>query len=648
MKGADSLNYGWSGTILNVDLSRRKIVKEPLKKELALNYLGGRGMNSKILFDRVKSKINPFGPKNFLIFGVGPANGTLAPGSNRFTVTAISPQSGTLGDANSGGFFGAFLKFAGYDAIAITGRAKKPVYLWIDDSVVEIREAKHLWGKTTWETDEIIKEEVGNPEVGLACIGPAGENLVNYACVIAERSRAAGRCGIGAVMGSKKLKAIAVSGTGGVKIAHPDLLMKVVRENYEVLLMDESYYKAFSVEGSPSLIEMYNLMGALPTRNFQTGVFEKAEDLSGKRFVKNYVVQSKACFGCFLHCSHWYEIREGKYAGAKGEGLEYEAICGFGSRCGNSDLASTIVANELCNKYGLDAISTSGSIAFALECFERGLITTDDTGGVKLEWGNPDQIIDLVTKIANREGFGDFLAYGVKIMAEKIGDEAKKFAPHVKGVEIINADPRGPKAWALGYAVATRGADHLRAFPIGEFHFSADIAEEMFGTRDAVDLRKFKGKGKMVAWHENIRAVMDSLEICVYNAARTTVSREILEKGFFFPKALAKLIFAITGIKFDEADVLRTGERIVNLERVLNVKSGYSRKDDTLPLRFLKEPMPSGPLEGETVNLDPMLNEYYKARGWNVKTGIPTRKKLEKLGLKEAAKELHAQNSKSH
>ncbi|MEM3653863.1 MAG: aldehyde ferredoxin oxidoreductase family protein, partial [Candidatus Bathyarchaeia archaeon] len=541
------MKYGWAGTILRVNLTEEKVWKTPLEKDLALNYLGGRGLNVKILYDELKLRIDPLGPENILVFGIGPVNGTLAPGSNRYTVSALSPLGNMLGDGNSGGFFGAMLKFAGYDAIVIYGAARKPVYLWIDDESVEIKSADHIWGKTTWETDTIIKKEIGDEDIGMVYIGQAGENLVRYACVMNERARAAARCGIGAVMGSKKLKAIAVRGTKDVSVANPKALIEVIKKNYEALLLDEGYYKAFSIQGSPSLVDLYQDMGALPTKNFQRGTFEGASKISGNVFISDYAVRSKACFSCPLHCSHWYRVEKGPYAGIEGEGLEFETICGFGSRCGNSDLSSILMANELCNKYGLDTISTSSTIAFAIECFEKGLISIEDTGGIKLEWGNHEQIISLIHKIAKREDFGNFLAEGVERMANRIGNEARKIAPVIKGVDIINVDPRGPKAWALGFAVASRGADHLRAFPIGEFHFPPSLAEEMFSTKEAVDLRGIKGKGRLVIWHENIRAIIDSLEICVYNFARTPLSKKILENSFLFPKALAKLINAVTG-----------------------------------------------------------------------------------------------------
>ncbi len=625
--------YGWAGTVLRVNLTNGTIRRQPLDKKLALNYLGGRGLNSKILYDELEVGINPLGPENKVIFGIGPANGTRAPGSNRYTVSALSPLSGTIGDGNAGGSWGAMLKYAGYDAVVIEGRSSKPVYLWIDDDVVEIRDASHLWGRTTWETEDIIREEVGDPDINIASIGPAGENLVLYACVINDKARAAARCGIGAVMGSKKLKAVAVRGTKGVRVADPRELREVVEKNHEALMMDEAYYKAFSTEGTTSLIMMYNQMGALPTRNFQKGTFEDAEKISADVFMRKYAIRSVACFGCPLHCSHWYKIEGGPYSETIGEGLEYETICGFGSRCGNSDFDSIIVAHELCNKYGLDTISTSGSIAFAMECYEKGLLTKEDTEGMEIKWGDSELIIELVHKIAKREGFGDFLAQGVKKMAERIGKEAQKFAPEVKGVEIINVDPRGPKAWALAFAVSTRGADHLRAFPIGEFHFPPDLAKDMFGSEEAVDLFGVKGKGRLVAWHENVRAVHDSLEICVYNTARTPVSREVIKHALFFPEALARLIHAVTGISLTKKDVLKIGERIVNIERLFNAKRGFNRKHDTLPDRFLKEPMPEGPFKGQVVKLEPMLDEYYEARNWDVKTGLPTKEKLQELGI---------------
>lgn len=615
------MNYGWMGRRVIIDLSREKPVKEHLKEDFLKSYLGGRGINVRTLYDMVGRNLDPLSPENPLIFGTGPVTGTLFPSNGRHNVTSKSPLTGILGDSNSGGFWGPELKFAGYDQIVVMDRARKPVYIWIDDDEVQIRDASNLWGETTWETDRLIKEELGDEAIQIACIGQGGENLVRYAAIMNNLARAAGRTGMGAVMGSKNVKAIAVRGSRGVGIAHPELFEELCKDAFEKIYRAASY-EPRSKYGTTMLISIYNTMGVLPTRNSQTGVFEGAEKISGEALLEKYVVKNKACFSCPIHCSRYFAMKN--FYETSGEGPEFETLCSLGARCGNSNLESILYANNLANQYGIDTISTGNVIAFAMECYEKGLITDSDTGGIEFTWGNHEVIVEAVKKIAFREGFGDILADGVKRASEKIGRGAERFALHVKGLEPPEQEVRGLKAWGLGWAVSSRGADHLRAFPLPETTWTPEEVKETFGTEKAADRFGYLGKADMVKHFEEICAIADSMEMCKI----TLIALKALK-----PEDAAKIIYAVTGWEIDDRELLRVGERIVNLERLFNLREGISRRDDTLPERYLKRPMPEGPSKGNVVELEPMLDRYYELRGWDMRTGIPKREKLEELDL---------------
>ena len=626
--------YGWAGRVLRIDLTSKEVSSEPLSKELMSNYIGGRGLNSRRLYDEMRPGISPFDPENPLLFAVGPLGGTLCPGSGRTTVTSLSPlmvvgnDSPGLGDGNVGGFWGPELKYAGYDQVIITGKSEQPVYIFIDDEDVNIKEGSHLWGKLINEADQIIKEEVGDTNIHIGCIGPAGENLVRFACVIFDLARAVGRSGMGAVMGSKNLKAIAVRGSKSVKVADPAKLEDLTKKAYDAISVDVNY-PAWSVYGTPGLIELANTLGILTTRNFQTGVFEGADDIGGWNFVHNYSVKSKGCHACPLHCSHYYEIKEGQYKGVSAGGYEFTAT-NVGSRIGNRDLPSMLCAWELFDVLGLDSTSTGGVISFAMECFEKGILSRKETDGLDLTWGNAQTMLALIRKIAYREGFGDVLAEGSYRAAKQIGKDALRYAMVTKGVEHIEFDPRGVKGWGLAYAVSNRGADHLRALLGAELGMMPEQAEAMWGTPEAADRLSIKGKGSMVKWHEDNRAVVDCLEMCKFLARTALIS----------PSWFVRFLKAVTGVSFSERQIMKVGERINNLERAINVRQGLTRKDDTLPERFLTEPLPEGPNKGQVCELKPMLEEYYKVRGWNESTGIPKREKLEELGLSNVVDDL--------
>lgn len=628
MEGGKGQMYGWMGTILRVDLSTGTITKEPLDKEVALKFIGGRGLNSYTLYREVGPETDPLSPENRVIFGVGPCNGSLSVGSGRCTVTAKSPLTGILGDSNFGGFWGAELKYAGYDQIIIQGKADHPVYLYIDDDEVEIRSAKHLWGKTTSETDRLLRNEIGDPTIQLVYIGPAGERLVKFANVMSNLYRAAGRTGMGCALGAKNLKAIAVRGTKGVKIAKPEHLQQTILEAYDILKHDK-IAQLWAEQGTLCLIEKYNLLGTMSTRNFQYPTVN-TERYNGKYFDEKYKIKNRACMGCPLHCGCYYSIKDGPRSGFRWGKIEYGSIDGFVSRIDVGDIEFALEACWLADQFGVDAITLGAALSFAFECYEKGILTTSDTEGLTLEWGNMEAAGQLIKKIVGREGIGDILAEGTRKASEIIGKGSEEYALHTKGLDHVEADPRGLHAWGLGYAVSTRGADHLRALPAFEMSITPERARELFGSEEAGDRFAIKGKGTMVKWYEELRAFEDSMEVCKF-IARTELN---------FPGPLAQILNCVTGLNLSADDVLQTGERIINVERAFNVREGLGRADDSLPRRFLEEPLPAGPGQGHVCELYPMLDDYYLHRGWDIETGFQTRKKLEELGLNEVADDL--------
>ena len=587
-----------------------------------IEFLGGRGFNSKRIYDEVPKDVAPFSPQNKLMFATGPLVGTAFPLGARFNVSAKSPLTGILGDSNAGGHFSAEIKFAGYDQIIIEGKSRKPAYIFIEDQEIQIMDAEHLVGKDVYETTETIRKDLGETTVQVATVGPAAENHVLYAGIFANLARPAARTGIGAVMASKHLKAVALKGTGTVKIADSRRFWKIVEEIKEETYVHPQYWPR-RIMGTTRILMLADKLGILPTRHFTSATFEHAAKVSGERLAKEYNVKNRACFSCIVPCSRVYVIRKGEYAGLYGEGPEYEALSSFTARVGNSNLDLALKAVDLANRLGLDAITTAECIAWAMELYEKGELKKSETDGLELVWGNEEAILALIEKIAYRRGFGDLLADGVRKAAEKLG-KGREIAFHVKGLELIQADPRGLKGYGLGYAVSSRGADHLRSEPFIELSDDPEKGKEMFGVPEATLRLASKGKGKLVRYFENWCAIIDSLETC----------KNLAENMELLPfKRAAEIAEATTGFHFTEDVMFEIGERIVNLERAYIVREGIRRKDDYLPERFLKEPLPDGNSKGAIFKMKPMLDEYYKERGWNLKTGIPKAEKLRKLGL---------------
>jgi len=613
------MNGGYIGKVLYVNLSTKKIIKKPLDKKLSRLFIGGRGFTSKTLYDEVSPNVDPLHPENTLIFATGPLTGTPAPSASRFLAAARSPLTRFLGDSNSGGHWGPELKFAGYDMIIIKGKSMEPVYLWINDGEAEIKDAHHIWGRDTRETARIIKDELNCADVHIASIGQAGENLVRFANVIVDLDHALGRTGMGAVMGSKNLKAIVVHGTGGVRIANPKAFMAAVDELLEVLNSDKPTAIDVPKFGSPVLLSGANMHGGMATRNWQSGVFEGADKISGETLRETYLVTATACFTCPLRCDRYCEVNNGPFKGTCVGGPEYFALVSFGSKCGNDNLASILKANELVNLYGLDVGSTGGVLGFSMECYEKGIITKNETDGLDLTWGNYDAMLKLIKKIAFREGFGSVLAEGIKNAALKIGGDAEKYAIHVKGMDCVTIDPRRYKVYNFRYAVASRGADHLRLQTLTDL--------------DELDRMPLTESAKLVVWWENLMSAIDSTGMCKFTLGGLFSStRQIAEKKAL--KCASKLYSAATGVEIGPEELLLVGERITNVERLFNLKMGLKRDDDKLPRRFLEEPLPEGPAKGQIFDImEPLLTAYYKARGWTEDKGVPTKEKLEILGI---------------
>ncbi len=618
---------GYAGHQAIIDLSKKKVTIQETPYEMAKLYIGGRGFNSRILYDYVPKGIDPFSPENILVISVGPLAGTVAPSSGRLTISAKSPATRALGDANTGGHFGMEMKFAGFDTLIITGRSEKPVYLEINDKSVQIKDASHLWGLKTNETHDALYEIDKDAE--FMYIGPAGENRVYFAAIMNDIHRAAARTGMGAVMGSKNLKAISVKGTGAVKISDVDKFLLKIDEILDRIFHDRAF-PSLSNCGTPFLNDLAYESGGLAVNNSQTCEIDMTR-LSSKYVSTHYYFGSMGCAACPISCGKFAYVPNGRFMLKSAGGPEYESFICLGTKCGINDPEAIIYANNLANEYGMDTISLGDTIAFSMEVYERGLISKEKTDGLELKFGNIDAWLELITKIAFRKGFGDILANGVRVASEILGDETKPYALHVKGLEPPAYDVRAAKGFGLGWAVSTRGADHLRALPNFELlGYEPEIGEEWFGSPETTDPYEWRGKAKLVFWHENLGAAVDSAEMCKYTCFSAYAVKE---------KDLATLLTTATGIQFSGETVLQAGERIVMIERLFNLREGQNARDDNLPERYLKEPFKTGAAAGQVVEIDKMLPEFYKIRGLDFETGKPYRERLEALGLlKDAEK----------
>ncbi len=629
--------YGWTGQRLKVYLTEGKIVSEPIPDDLRLNYFGGRGLNSKTLFDELKPGIDPLSPENIFMVGVGPLNGTAMPASARWTVTAKSTITNGLGDGNGGGDFATELKYAGFDQVIFYGRSPKPVYLFVHDGHAELRDAAHLWGQTTGITNKLLWQETGDRDVRVLCIGPAGENLVRLAKVFSNITRTGGKGGIGAVMGSKNLKAVAVRGNGSVKIAHPAEFMQATRDAY-AKLMKSPRCKMFMKEGTLWLIRMQSQAHDLSTRNAQEGYFEGWEKLTTEAFESQHAVKHKGCSACPVSCSHYYEVKDGPYT-THGESNEFGTTYPFGPKCGIDNLAAILKMDTLCDQLGLDTHSTGATVCFAMECWQRELLTAKDTDGINLNWGNADAVLQLLPKIAYRQGFGKLLAEGSYRASKEIkGSEV--CLRTTKGMEVsaLYIGPVTNVVQSIGYATATRGADHLR----GGVHLcgaNMPRLKEILGSTEAVQAtlqkpKQLEGKAAYLMVEQDFMSALNCLEICCQVVGRLFQALD--------DEDLARFVTHGTGIETTSNDLFKLGERVTNIEKAFNIREGMGRKDDSLPNIFFQERQtPYGPSGMSEAAFNKLLDDYYQIRGWDHE-GIPTRTKLAELGLSDIAEQIGA------
>jgi aldehyde:ferredoxin oxidoreductase len=606
---------GYLNKILRINLSSNELSTEELNWEMASAFIGGRGYSAKVLYDELAPGVDPLDAENKLIFMTGPLTGTAAPTSGRFSVSTKSPATGTIFDANSGGYFGLELKRAGYDGIIFEGRSETPVYLSIMKGMAELRDASFLWGHDVFETEDLLKKTVGDPMARVACIGPAGERLVKIAAIMNEKHRTAARGGVGAVMGSKKLKAIVVRGKAEIPLANPYAFMKEVKHTLSVLKGHPITGDGLGRYGTAVLVHMVNKAGVFPVRSYSTGFFEDAERVSGEYMAKTILRSKKGCFACPIMCGRVTQAKLPSGEVLDTEGPEYESIWSLGPNCGINDLNAITIANDLCNKFGVDTISMGQAIGFLMACVERKKVRSEDIG-IRVKFGNTDTLLKLIKMTAYREGIGDLLAEGTRTASSKL--KAEDLAIHVKGLELPAYDPRGVKGMALSYATSNRGGCHLRAFM---------IAPEVMSVPRYLNPNSYDNKAALVKVMQDVFAVLDSLVLCKY----TTLA--LFSTLAFEPDFYARLLTTATGFYVDREEFYRIGERIYNMERLFNAREGFSRKDDYLPKRFLEVPMPEGPAKGQIVDMDRLLNDYYAVRGWDY-NGIPTDKRVSQLGLK--------------
>lgn len=590
--------------ILRVDLTSGAVETTRLPADVMPLILGGKGLGAWLLYHEQPAGVEPLSPENYLIFHNGPLTGTSAPTAGRFGCTTRSPATTTYSDSYCGGYWGQMLKYAGYDALVLSGSASEPVLLVISDDKVEIRPAGHLWGLKITEATERLWEEFGRDWQSLV-IGPPGEAQRNIAGIFNE-TRALARGGVGAVMGSKLLKAIVTRGTGTVHVYDPEKYQRALQLAFRAVRMS-SETTLLGHEGTANILNIINVMGALPTRNFQRGQFEAADAISGAAFRKHNWARDYACFGCPIACGKYTRaLDDGKVI----EGPEYETIYALGTNCALGDREAIIHLNWLCDEYGMDTISVGGIVGFAMEMFERGIVSAADLDGIEPRFGDGDAAVALVEKMAKVEGCGEWLAQGVAAIAERY-PEAQPFAMHVKGLEMPGYHPSAAKGTALAYAVSERGACHLRGAPLGEL-FS--------GSADPLTI---EGKPQLFRDHQANKAVWDSACLCFFTAYGMSL------------KELWQLVLAATGFDYPTVrDLELVGERISTLARLFNVREGFTRAHDTLPARNLSQPMAGGPADGQVVELQPMLDEYYSIMGWDAE-GIPTPERLRELGLTE-------------
>ncbi len=613
---------GYMNKMLIIDLSKKNSKVQKIPDIWFKDFIGGEGTAVRLLYDHIRKDKDPLDEEQPLIFSTGPLTDTSVPSSGRWNLVYYSPATRTVGVSNCGGRLAPQIKKAGYDMIMIKGKFDDPTYISIVDDEVRFHEASNIWGKGVSDTEDTIRDELNIEGIKIASIGQAGENKVLFASVMDDKHRAAGRGGAGAVMGSKNLKAVAIKGTGDIPIADKEKLKEESKKAREELFEEAFVSDELKPYGTPSFYDSIDDLGMLPTKNWQnTTYLDGRESLGHEAYHETLNVKAYACSRCPIACGRHTEIKEGKYKGDSGGGPEYETVAAFGSKCLVKDLNAVAKANYVANDAGLDVISTGQVIATAMEWYDDGIISDKDTDGIELTWGNGEAVIEMVKKIAKRDGIGDVLADGVMRAAEWYGERAEKAAIHVKGLEMAADGVRSAKSEGVVHAVSPRGADHLRPWAptIDSFGYRE---EELGITGEDIDNLEDGNKWWIKPFQEFSMAT-NMLGVCLFTVITLAIK----------PSTYARLLSTATGEKYTKDDLLKAAERVLNMERMINVSLGFEREDDSLPERFLKEPAPDSRGKGQTVDLDTALDSYYESMGWDIETGVPKDEKLEELGL---------------
>jgi aldehyde:ferredoxin oxidoreductase len=612
------------GQILDIDLTTETWKLAEYPEDLARKYLGGRGFNIHFLYDQLPANTNPLRSENLLILSCGLLTGTAAPSSARLHINALSPLTGILGSSNLGGNFGPRLRSNGIQSVILRGKAAKPVYIWIDGDAIEIRNAKSLWGLDTWETEDRLKAKPGGDKISLLAIGPGGENGALFGCIMSDRDHAAGRTGMGTVMGSKNVKAIAVKKQRPKVPSASDGKLKATIQRYLGQIKASPHYAGTSKYGGAGYVKWADDLGILATRNYRENTFEAAERIDGKN-LKDNITRRRSCHRCPVHCKADLEFTSGKYKGMQAVRPEFEPMLSLGSKCGLSDLDTLVFLDNLCSRLGIDNISAGNAIAFAMDLFERGIISLEDTGGLDLTWGNGDAMETLIRQMAALKGFGKILAKGVRRASQLIGRGADHYAAHVKGLELAGYHPNNIMGTALGYAVASRGADFNDVFATLEYKWLPDDGTKAPGASKTANLKSIHGKAELVRKSMIIVTVLDSLGLCKVPAICLICAYDLVGES--------EVAAAITGWPVDASALFISGERIVTLERLFNLKHGASAADDRLPDMFFEKDYNAGEQPSKPhAWMEPMIQEFYDVMGWD-EQGHPTTNKLAELDI---------------
>lgn len=618
-----------------IDLSTGQIETKPIPLELRKLYLGGRGLDMYLLYNHIKPGIDPLGPENILLISAGILGGTLASASARTHIAGKSPLTGFVGSSNMGGFFAPELRWAGFDHLVIKGKAARPVYLWIHDGEIEIRDASHIWGEGVWDAQDALKKELKDEEAQILTAGPAGEKLVRFANVMTGHKNAGGRSGMGALMGSKNLKAVAARGTMDIEIKHPEEALK-----YDMEIVDRitstKLAEIMARWGTMFIYGVTNSTGLIRVNNFRQNWHPNSESIECEN-MDDSSIGTSGCFGCQIHCRHRYVIRDGAYAGCFSEGPEYTSQGAFGAEPGCRDFNTILAGNYLVNYYGLDTLETGSLIAWAMELYENGILTDEDTDGLKLEFGNDEAVLEMIHRIGKREGLGDILAEGPLRAMETIGKGSGKYCIQVKGMSNLHSDERMTPSLALGIATGSRGSDHLRSRPaIDLYHLPEQVLRRVYGqptpyngplTSEYTD---YDGKPRMVFWQEMCYEAVDCLGVCKYHTVFLSPNMPNFEE-------FSKFLYYNTGLEMSPLEIWEVAERAYNLERLFNIREGLSRKDDWLVDRYFDEPTPDGLdiARGKRIDREKfknMIDEYYEQHGWD-ENGVPKPETLKRLGL---------------